>query len=253
MRIIMVYFFLMLTMISLILFIIGLINPSLVIIHLKKRRFLVMLIYGTIAAVSFLLLIITSPPPQSMLPSNTEKSTITDNLSNQDVPDNLIDQKSIQTPAIDWLRESEKYFLNEEPALDQYISLSISLVTHFDKSIIITGETDLPDGSLLEILFRQLSTPKYPNQFDLQTNAIVKNNSFQVLLQAPEKYQFSQGPFQIRVFFSPIKQIPQIQSLVGKNGEKLKGKNSRIENQTRILEDIKEVSFEFEIQPSPSF
>jgi len=249
----MVYFFLMLTMISLILFIIGLINPSLVIIHLKKRRFLVMLIYGTIAVVSFLLLIITSPPPQSMLPSNNEKPTITADLSDQNISDNLTDQISVQTPTIDWLRESEKYFLSEEPVLDQYISLSISLVTHFDQSIIIIGETDLPDGSLLEILFRQLSTPKSPNQFDLQTNTIVKNNSFQVSFQAPEQYQFSQGPFQIRVTFSPIKQIPQIQSLVGKNGEKLKGKKSRIENQTRILEDIKEVNFEFKIQPSPSF
>ena len=78
----MVYFFLILTMVSLILFIIGLINPSLVIVRLKKRRFLVILIYGSIALVSLLLLIITSPPPRPTLPSKDELPTVNTSVQN---------------------------------------------------------------------------------------------------------------------------------------------------------------------------
>jgi hypothetical protein len=247
----MVYFFLILTMVSLILFIIGLINPSLVIVRLKKRRFLVILIYGSIALVSLLLLIITSPPPRPTLPSKDELPTVNNDISGQNISENLTDQKNNQSSTVDWLRESEKYFFIKEPEPEQYVLLSISLVTRFDQIIEIIGETDLPDGSIIEILFRQLGTPKYPNQFDLQTSAIVQNNSYQATFSAPENYLFSQGPFQIRVSFSPENQIPAIKKLFGKSGEKLKGKQSRVENQIKILEDIKEVSFEFEIEPSP--
>ena len=248
----MVYFFLILTMISLVLFIIGLINPSLVIFHFKKRRFLVILIYGTLTLVSLIILIITSPPPQTILPSNDEVPPVANEISDQNTNENRIGRQSNQLSTLDWLRESEKYFSSKEAQPEQYVSLSISLVTRFDQLVEITGETDLPNGSILEILFRQLSTPIYPNQFDLQTNAIVLKNSFQTTFSAPESYQFSQGPFQIRVSFYPENQIPAIQNLVGKNGEKLKGKKSKDENQKRILEDIKEVSFEFEIKPSPN-
>lgn len=248
----MVYFFLILTMIFLILFIIGLINPSLVIFHFKKRRFLVILIYGTLALVSFIVLIITSPPPSPTLSSNKEFSSVANELSDQNIAEDLIEQKPNQSSTIDWLKESEKYFSIQETEPQQYVSLSISLVTRFDQVIEIIGETDLPNGSILEILFRQLSTPKNPNQFDLQTYTLVRNKEYQVTLRAPENLQFSQGPFQIRVFFSPENQIPAIQNLVGKGGEKIKGKKSRVENQTRILEEIKEVSFEFEIKPSSS-
>lgn len=248
----MVYFFLILTMISLILFIIGLINPSLVIFHLKKRRFLVILIYGTLALVSLIVLIITSPPPQPTLPAKDELPAVTNDIPEQYTTEKFADQQSNQSSTIDWLGESEKYFSSKAPEPEQYVSLSISLVTRFDQIIEIIGETDLPNGSILEIQFRQLSTPKYPNQFDLQTHALVQNNAYQVTFRAPENYHFSQGPFQIQVLFSPENQILAIQNLVGKSGEKLKDKKSRVENQIRILEDIKEVSFEFEIKPSPS-
>ena len=90
------------------------------------------------------------------------------------------------------------------------------MVTRFDQIIEIIGETDLPDGSIIEILFRQLGTPKYPNQFDLQNSAIVQNNSYQATFSAPENYLFSQGPFQIRVSFSPENQIPAIQNYLEK-------------------------------------
>ena len=246
----MVYFFLILTMVSLILFIIGLINPSLVIVRLKKRRFLVILIYGSIALVSLLLLIITSPPPRPTLPSKDELPTVNNDISGQNISENLTDQKqSIFNCRL--VKRIGKVFFIKEPEPEQYVLLSISLVTRFDQIIEIIGETDLPDGSIIEILFRQLGTPKYPNQFDLQTSAIVQNNSYQATFSAPENYLFSQGPFQIRVSFSPENQIPAIQKLFGKSGEKLKGKQNRVENQIKILEDIKEVSFEFEIEPSP--
>ncbi|NLJ48131.1 MAG: hypothetical protein GX428_00880 [Candidatus Atribacteria bacterium] len=247
----MVYFFLILTMVFLILFIIGMINPSLVIFHFKKRRFLVIFIYGTLALISFIVLIITSPPPQPSLNSNNELPSVTKELSDQNMTENGTAQQSNQFSTLDWLKESEKYFSPKKPEPEQYVLLSISLVTRFDQVLEIIGETDLPNGSILEIQFRQLSTPKYPYQFDLQTYTLVQSNEYQATFHAPENFLFSQGPFQIRVSFSPENQIPAIQKLVGKNGEKIKGKKSRVENQTRILEDIKEVSFEFEINPSP--
>ncbi len=237
-------FFLVLTMASLVLFIIGLINPSLVIFHWKKRRFLVVFIYGTITLVSLLFLIMTSPVSHNQVGSLASPLIPTEDQTSESSP--------TPPPTTDLAIDSVKLFRNKETYTDQFSQLTVTLITRYDGILEITGETDLPNGSILGVLFRQLATPAHPHLFDLQTEVLVTNGSFQISLQPPEGQQFYQGPYQIRVYFSPQKQIPQIRALVGNKGEKLSGLKSRIEGQTRILEDIKELSFEFKIN-TPMF
>ena len=240
-------------MISLVLFIVGLINPSLVILRWKKRRFLVVLIYGTITLISLLLLIMISPSPQEKLSTTISEPSIVEEPSEEGSSENFNSIDIGPSPTPNWFSESERYFVARTNYPEQFTELSISLVTHYERSIEIKGETDLPDGSILEISFRQLSTPNQPELLDLQANTIVINKSFQVTFLPPENQQFSRGPFKIRVLFSPLNQIPQIQQIFGKKGEKLKGSKTRVENQIRILESIKEVSFEFEISTTPTY
>ncbi|MCX6088782.1 MAG: hypothetical protein NTX88_00065, partial [Candidatus Atribacteria bacterium] len=142
-------FFLILSMVSLVFLIIGLVNPGLVIFRGRKRRFLVITIYGSIALLSLFLLILLAPPSrnqanvalvQTPLPAGQGGNGASSPPGSTASPQPALESGPLMNEPIHYPSE--------------FTEISTTMVTWFEGTLNIVGETDLPDGAVIEAMVR---------------------------------------------------------------------------------------------------
>lgn len=90
-------------------------------------------------------------------------------------------------------------------------------------NVVIRGSTNLPDGSKLTVTFDvegRLSSALY---IGVDKPAQVIGGAFAVALTPPQRSEFSKGPYEVNVLFTPKAQTYDVLAKVGKDGERLAG------------------------------
>ncbi len=104
-----------------------------------------------------------------------------------------------------------------------FSKLQITKVSATNGKIIITGITDLPTNSIVNVELDPANRPATAAYIGTDTDVQVKNGNFKATLIIPKRPEFVGTPYLISVDFSPYNQPSSIISLVGENGEHLNG------------------------------
>lgn len=148
----------------------------------------------------------------------------------------------------------------ETPTINNQSSSEFSLleigdINYDGESVTITGITDLPDGSILDVTFdiAEYSSPDDP-YVGVSTQVEVHNGQFLAMLQIPKIAEYQVGPYEIEVRFRPRSGIGPIQpenvtDQVGLDGENLVGENvQELQIGIKVLVDSLIVDLTLDIQ-----
>jgi hypothetical protein len=151
--------------------------------------------------------------------------------------------------------------LAETPRIDDQSSSGFSLLEIEDVSydggaVRITGATDLPDGSILDVTFdiAEYSSPNDP-YVGISTQVEVRNGQFLASLQPPNIPEYQEGPYEVEVRFRPQSgfgpfQPENVTDQVGLDGENLVGQNvQELQIGIKVLVDTLIVDLLLNIQP----
>ena len=109
----------------------------------------------------------------------------------------------------------------------QYGKLTVDTVRQNGAAADISGTTDLPDGSKVN-LDLSLYTPNPDDTYvGNSKEAIVHDGRYSGTVSFPEVAGFAKGSHEVAVLFTPKAQTPDILAFVGQDGENLKGPNAR--------------------------
>lgn len=90
-------------------------------------------------------------------------------------------------------------------------------------NVVVRGTTDLPRGSKLTVTFNVTGRASSAQYIGVDKQVQVVGDAFEVTLTPPQRGEFSSGPYQVEIMFTPKGQTEDVLSLVGKNGERLTG------------------------------
>ena len=213
--------FLLLFFISIISLVVGLVKPSIFSKFLKGRatRKGVAKIFGIGAVVFFILFAIT-----------TGKNT------------SPVENKS-KVPV-----QQTKQEINKGP----YSVLEISDVSVDNNKITISGNTDLPTGSVLFVGFDVWGRKGSDLYIGVDKKTTVSNGKFNISLDIPQRDEFKKGPYEISVLFTPRGQNQNVLALVGKNGEELEGNLVKNSGTFKTMELVEKKDLNLTITP-PSY
>lgn len=105
----------------------------------------------------------------------------------------------------------------------EFSKLVISDVRFENGLVLITGETDLPDGAKLSIDFDVAGRDPDETYIGVSEKTTSRNGKFAVSLEPPLRPEFAKGSYLVEAMFTPRGQAEQIIAFVGKDGEKLQG------------------------------
>ncbi|MCP4049962.1 MAG: hypothetical protein GY730_04570, partial [bacterium] len=199
--------------------IIGLLSPKIVILWgIKKTRGQVFLIYGISLVVFFILFGITSSPTTEQVSQKSKVKSLS-----------TVKNKPIKTFSI----------------------LKITDIAYEAGKVKITGTTDLPDNSQLNIDFNvagRLGTDTY---IGVSKKVNVKGGKYAVMISPPNRPEFVKGSYVVSVMFTPRAQPDYILKLIGKDGEYLKGDKIRKSYGFNIMETSKKANLQLNITSYP--
>lgn len=193
--------FLILFLISLVGLIVGLIKPSLLSRFLKEKatRKNSVIILGIATLIFFILFGITTEPTET---TNKQSTSV-----NQQ-----------------WEQNQNKVVKNDTVDILSYSTLQIVEINPVDnKEILISGETDLPNGAVISVGFDVWGRAGSDLYIGVSEKQTVANGKFSATLSIPQREEFKTGPYEISVLFTPRGQSDAIVKLVGENGENLTG------------------------------
>ncbi len=101
--------------------------------------------------------------------------------------------------------------------------LALTDVRVDDGDVVISGTTDLPDGSRLIVGFDVSGSSDVQPDIGVQTVATVSQGVFEARIAPPRREKFREGPYEISVSFEPRDQIEAVLFAVGVRGQKLSG------------------------------
>jgi len=107
----------------------------------------------------------------------------------------------------------ERYFSN----------LTIVDVNASNDEVTISGNTDLPNGSTLNVGFDVWGRSGSDLYIGVNKKTIISNGEFKIDLLIPQREEFKEGPYEVSVLFTPRGQSDEIIQIVGKDGENLEG------------------------------
>lgn len=105
----------------------------------------------------------------------------------------------------------------------EFSKLEITDISCEDGKVSISGITDLPDGSEVDIAFDVAGRLETAPFIGVNTEVKVENGKFTGILTPPNLPAFARGPYVGEVRFSPRGQTDTVLKLVGKDGKNLKG------------------------------
>jgi hypothetical protein len=129
-----------------------------------------------------------------------------------------------------------------------FSKLNILSVTYESGKVIVSGETDLPDGSGLTIFFN-VKGRKRGGRTRVETK--VKEGKFETSFSPPKHPDFAQGHYSVEVLFTPRGQSKEVLKLVGENGERLTGDKVGEAIGFRVMETSKEIKLKLAIPSYP--
>ena len=139
----------------------------------------------------------------------------------------------------------------EQKQIKEFSELAITDVIYEDSKVRVTGITDLPDNSQLNVDFTvagRLGTDSY---IGVDTEVKVKNSKFMAILTPPNRPEFAKGSYLVRVMFTPRAQSDAILKLVGKDGEHLKGDKIHQAVNFKIMKVAQQIDLQLKIVPYP--
>ena len=89
--------------------------------------------------------------------------------------------------------------------------------------VVISGTTDLPDGTRLIVGFDVSGRSDTQPDIGVQTLATVSQGVFEARIPPPRREEFREGPYEISVSFEPRDQNEAVLFAVGLRGQKLSG------------------------------
>lgn len=211
--------FVVLFLLSFVGLIVGLIRPKLVIRWGSTRtRGRVILTYGLATVVFIILSGVTAPPTTKQV---REKPEV--------IPSAVVEQ--------------------EKPK--KFSKLEITEVVYEDDKVRVTGTTDLPDGSQLNVNFDVAGRAATATYIGVSVKAKVESSKFTATLTPPNRPEFARGPYVVEVMFTPRAQSDVVLKLVGKDGEHLEGDEVRESYDFEILETSRQMDLQLRITSYP--
>ena len=133
----------------------------------------------------------------------------------------------------------------------EYFSLEIVDIDYIDDKILVTGTTNLPEGSNLSISLDVAGSPETSAPIGVTRGTEVINGKFSTELEPPNHPEFI-GPYIVDALFTPRGQSEPVLKLVGKDGEFLKGDNVQESFTYNVIRVSQEVEIELKISSEKS-
>ncbi len=122
-----------------------------------------------------------------------------------------------------------------------YGVLAIDSVKQIGTKAEIKGSTDLPDDSVIAATIELYVKDPNATYVGNDGKATVKDGKWQTTIEFPKVADFAKGPHDATALFTPRSQSEAVLALVGKDGEKLKGKGVRKTMGFNLIEATKRV------------
>lgn len=104
-----------------------------------------------------------------------------------------------------------------------FTKLAIDSVGQVGLAATVSGTTDLPDGSVLSVSIARYNDDPKSTYIGNEAAAHVEGGKWRATVPFPKVASFAKGPYEASVMFTPKAQGQAVLTLVGADGEKLKG------------------------------
>lgn len=134
----------------------------------------------------------------------------------------------------------------------RFSTLATTDVSVSDGQVTISGHTDVPDGSSLIVSFDVWGRSGSDTYIGVQQKARVSAGEFEVTLAVPQREEFSEGPYEVSVSFTPRGQSDDITRVVGRDGENLAGDLVDESRSFRTMMSVEKRDLQLSVAP-PSY
>jgi len=135
------------------------------------------------------------------------------------IPEDAKDTLSKQTEQVGQIEEAEVREIEQ----GSFSSLEFTDVKVVDGRVLVSGTTDLPDGSDLVVGLDIWGRSGADLYIGVSEKTSVTQGQFEREITPPQREEFMEGPYEISVLFTPRNQADPVLELVGENGENLAG------------------------------
>ncbi|MHC1583295.1 MAG: hypothetical protein ACXQTM_01465 [Methanosarcinales archaeon] len=136
----------------------------------------------------------------------------------------------------------------EQKQSKKFSKLEITDIVYEDGKVKVTGTTDLPNGSQLNVNFDVAGRPATATYIGVDTKVKVENGKFTAMLTPPNRSEFTKGQYIVKVMFTPRGQSDVVLKLVGMNGEHLEGDKVRKDfNAFKIMETSQQIELQLNL------
>lgn len=125
--------------------------------------------------------------------------------------------------------------------------IDVVSVTCENGAVMISGSTDLPDGSQLTVGFDVAGMPETGTYIGVNEHVLVREGEFHSRLVPPNRPEYRNGKYLVEVMFTPPAQSEGVLKIVGKNGEYLGGDHAQAHANFTLLEVVKEISLDLNL------
>lgn len=140
----------------------------------------------------------------------------------------------------------------QQVAEGPFSTLAITDISISGDNVLISGNTDLPDGATIFVGFDVWGRSGSDIYIGVDTKTTVSKGKFETTLAVPQRDEFKEGPYEVSVLFTPRGQYSRIINLVGKDGENLAGELVDERGTFKIMKLVEKKDLQMSITP-PSY
>jgi len=133
-----------------------------------------------------------------------------------------------------------------------YSNIALTDVSVVDNKLVISGSTDLPDGTNLIVGFDVWERSDSILYIGVSKDVTVSQGKFKAELILPQREEYTKGSYEISVLCTPNGQPEEVQKLIGKDGENLSGSLVTAPFGFNVMELIEKKDLQLFITP-PSY
>lgn len=134
-----------------------------------------------------------------------------------------------------------------EASRQSFSRMDVVSVRSENGAVVISGSTDLPDGSQLTVGFDLAGMPATGTYIGVNEHVLVHNGEFHSKLVPPNRPEYRNGKYLVEVMFTPRAQSEDVLEIVGRNGEHLGGDHAQTHGNFMLLEVVKEISLDLDL------